>query len=941
MSNDKTTLLKQQIDTSFLFGGSAAYLEEQYELYLHDPNSVSIEWKKHFDSLPKVNNSTLGDVSHAAIREHFTELARHPVMTMSADACSIEQVQKQAHVLQLINAYRHQGHRLANLDPLGLREFPIIPALQLSHYNLSSSDLSTEFETNSLSVAMKPRATLSAIIDTLKQIYCGSIGFEYMYINDSVQTDWTQHYIESAYGKLNLTKDEKKTILKKLTETEGLERYLGTRYVGQKRFSVEGGDSFIPLMNELVCHSASHGVQEVVIGMAHRGRLNLLVNIMGKAPEKLFAEFEGKYEKSDLSDDVKYHKGYSSNVSTPNGIVHLALGFNPSHLEIISPVVEGSVKARQIRRQDAHGTQVVPVVVHGDAAFSGQGVVMETFALSQAKGYSTGGTVHIVINNQIGFTTTHKLDEYKNSYSTDIAKMVQAPIIHVNADDPEAVVFAARLALDFRMQFQKDVVIDLVCYRRFGHNESDEPSMTQPIMYQKIKAHPTVLTLYTQKLVDEGVVTTEEAAKFATEYRDDLEKGHPVVKLSAEHRDVFITDWTPYWGKPWNTPVKTSLPKDQLIALGERITYIPDDFVLQPQVAKEYEARRNMLTGKIPLHWGMAESLAYASLVDEEFPVRLAGQDSGRGTFSHRHAVLHDVRNDKTYEPLAHVSDDQATFTVLDTILSEEAVLAFEYGYASAEPKTLVIWEAQFGDFMNGAQVMIDQFITSGEQKWGRLCGLSMFLPHGYEGMGPEHSSARLERFLQACAQDNIQVLVPTTPAQCFHMIRRQMLRPYRKPMIVMTPKSLLRHRLAISSLDDLAKGEFMTVIPEVEKIADKDVQRLIFCSGKVYYDLVQQRTKLNLKDTAIVRIEQLYPFPTDAVKAEFVRYSKAKKIVWCQDEPENQGSWRFCRDYLTPMLSNTQTLLYAGRPSAAAPAVGSAVTHAEQQEVLINAAFK
>jgi 2-oxoglutarate dehydrogenase E1 component len=937
MSKNNVTL-QDQIENSFLFGGSAAYLEEQYELYLQNPDLVSPEWRKHFDSLPKVNGNIAGDVSHAAIRDYFANLAYQPI-AYSAESGTSEHVRKQGHVLQLINAYRSHGHRLAQLDPLGLRKFPTIPALQLSTYELSTADLTTEFETNSFATIGKKRASLATIVDDLKKIYCGSIGIEYMYINDSTQIDWIQRYLEPTCGNFQLKADEQRQVLQKLTATEGLERYLATRYVGQKRFSLEGGDSFIPMMNELIENSAKHGMQEVVIGMAHRGRLNVLINILGKAPAKLFEEFEGKYNNSELSGDVKYHKGYSSDVKTANGIVHLVLGFNPSHLEIIAPVAEGSVKARQVRRHDNAGKQVLPIIIHGDAAFAGQGVVMETFALSKANGYETGGSVHIVINNQIGFTTNNPLDTRGYGYSTDVAKMVDAPIIHVNGDDPDAVIFATRMAHEFRMQFHKDVVIDLVCYRRLGHNEADEPAMTQPVIYQKVKAQPTTLTLYTSKLIAAGVVSADDAKALVDAYRNALDKGEPVVNLVTPKASQYIVDWKPYWGTHWDVAAKTAVPKDTLIALGKKVTTIPTDFHLQPQVAKEYEARRAMIAGQQPLHWGMAETLAYASLLEDGFAVRLAGQDAGRGTFSHRHSVLHDINTDNCYVPLAHIAKEQPEFTVLDTILSEEAVMAFEYGYASADPRTLVIWEAQFGDFYNGAQVVVDQFLSSSEQKWGRLCGLTLLLPHGLEGMGPEHSSARLERFLQLCAQENMQVAVPTTPAQCFHLLRRQMLRNYRKPLIVLTPKSLLRHKLAVSSIEDLTQGQFMPVISD--DIANtKGINRVVFCSGRVYYELIQQRDKLKRTDTAIIRIEQLYPLPTALIQAELNKYNHVNNIIWCQDEAENQGAWLFVKEYLSPLLGKTQKIHYAGRPAAAAPAVGSVHTHAEQQQALLDNAF-
>lgn len=728
-----------------------------------------------------------------------------------------------------------------------------------------------------------------------------------------------------------------------LVAAEGLEKYIGSRFVGQKRFSVEGGESFVPLMNELIQRAGTQGVKEIVIGMAHRGRLNILVNIFGKAPAQLFSEFEGKHATTERSGDVKYHMGYSSNIETEGGPVHIALGFNPSHLEIISPVVEGSVRCRQDRRQDLNCNTAIPVLIHGDASFAGQGVVMETMNMSQTRGYKTGGTVHVIINNQIGFTTSCPEDARSTRYCSDLAKMFEAPVIHVNGDDPESVILAIQLALDFRMEFNKDVVVDLVCYRRHGHNESDEPSITQPGMYNIIRQMPTTLTRYAEKLEQQGIIGQDTLLQKVMTYRNSLDAGHPVVaKLLPDTKalDLYV-DWTPFEGRHWTENTPTGVEKSKLTDIAKRLLKFPANFNLQKQVAKEMENRLKMNEGEIPCNWGYAEVLAYATLLNEGYSVRISGQDCGRGTFSHRHAVLHDYNTDETYAPLANISEHQGRFSIYDSLLSEEAVLGFEYGYSSADPKALVIWEAQFGDFVNGAQVVIDQFISSGEQKWGRLCGLVMLLPHGYEGMGPEHTSARPERFLQLCAQENIQVCIPTTPAQCFHMLRRQMVRPFRKPLVVMTPKSLLRHKYATSTLKELEEGGFQLVIPEIDAITPDKVKRVVLCSGKVYYDLLELRRTEEINDIAILRVEQLYPFPMDVLTNQLASYKNAKEVVWCQEEAKNQGAWYSCKHSFKEALAKGQRLYYVGRPAAAAPAVGYLSRHLEEQEKLVTEALK
>jgi 2-oxoglutarate dehydrogenase E1 component len=786
---------------------------------------------------------------------------------------------------------------------------------------------------------------LRDIVAAVKKTYCGTIGIEYMYIASTEEKRWIQQRFEGTLSTPHLSADQKREILQRLTASETLERYLHTRYVGQKRFSGEGNESLIPMLDWVIENAGSHGAKEVVIGMAHRGRLNVLVNNLGKIPADLFSEFEGKHAHELSSGDVKYHQGFSSDIQTKGGTVHLTLAFNPSHLEIVNPVVEGSVRARQHRRGDRTGDQVLPLLIHGDAAFAGQGVVMETLALSQTRGYKTGGTVHIVVNNQIGFTTSDLRDARSSLYATDIAKMIEAPVFHVNGDDPEACVFVSQVAEEYRRTFHKDVVVDLVCFRRLGHNEQDEPFVTQPLMYKKIAQHPGTRKLYADKLEAEGVIKAGQADDMVTSVRAALDAGKGTnPKILYGLKPALAIDWAPYMNVKWRHPAETAVPLPKLKELAKRLTDIPTNFKLHPSVERLLAARREMGEGKQPLDWGMAENLAYASIVDEGRGVRISGQDAGRGTFAHRHAVLHDQNRERwdagVYLPLQNIRPGQGNFVIIDSLLSEEAVLGFEYGYATAQPFELVIWEAQFGDFANGAQVVIDQFIAAGEAKWGRLCGLTMYLPHGYEGQGPEHSSARLERYLQLCAEHNIQVCVPSNAAQFFHMIRRQIERPLRKPLIVMTPKSLLRKKEASSPLSDLATGGFQVVLPEAEKIAPKKVKRVIFCAGKVYYDIAAERARRGIDDIAIVRIEQLYPFPHDEFQAQIDLYANAKSVVWAQEEPENQGAWYRIQNYLHKHLRPDQQLSYAGRALSASPAVGYTQLHNEQQKALVEQAL-
>lgn len=921
------------------------FVDEIYDVYQHDPSQVSEKWRAYFGQLETEQApepvAAAQASQHKAILQHFTNYKPQKTIHASLDSDTLRDfAKKQAAVLRLINAYRFRGHQRAKLDPLEQYERPEVVDLHPETYGLSAGDMDTVFDTGSLR-GIKDQAKLRDIIHHVKATYCSTLGMEYMHITDTQQKRWIQDRIETMQAKPNFDSDQKRLLLEHLTAAQGLEDYLHTKYVGQKRFSLEGCESVIPALDELIQESGRTGVKEIVIGMAHRGRLNVLVNILGKRPRDLFSEFEGKADPKSGSGDVKYHQGFSSDVMTPGGPVHLALAFNPSHLEIINPVVEGSVRARQDRLQDKKRNQVLPILVHGDAAFAGQGVVMETLNLSQTRGYSTGGTVHLIVNNQIGFTTSDPLDSRSTLYCTDVAKMMQVPIFHVNGDDPEMVLFATKLALEYRMAYNKDAVVDIVCYRRHGHNEADEPALTQPAMYQKIAQHTKTQALYAQQLVKENVIEAEDGELFLQQYRAALKTKEVVsrpVSLDFKH----AINWRPFIGTHWTNQVNTVVSASTVQRLGHALSSVPSDFTPHRTLSKLLINRQKMSDGETPFDWGMAENLAYATLLEEGYAVRISGQDCGRGTFAHRHAVLHDKDNGDTYLPLQHLSDNQAPFLVINSLLSEEAVLAFEFGYSSSDPNTLTVWEAQFGDFANGAQVVFDQFISSCESKWQRLSGLVVLLPHGYDGQGPEHSSARLERYLQLCAEDNIQVCVPTTPAQCFHMLRRQMLRPYRKPLIVMSPKSLLRHKRAVSEVRDFTENGFQVVIDETDSnINPEQVTRLLFCSGKVYYDLLEAREQYNITDIAIVRLEQLYPYPREAVAQVLERYPNVESRVWVQEEPRNQGAWWYMRAHMDVRLSMAGAKMeYAGRPASASPAVGYLKVHRQQLQDLLNEAL-
>lgn len=934
-------------DSSHISGANAAYVEMLFERYILDEEGIPEVWKDYFDSLPKGGELGSNDISHENIITYFRDQARNKPSSesvrASVDGTALEHERKQVSVIELIAGYRHRGHTKADLDPLGQMQRRHSRVLSLSHYDLSQADMDTQFRAGMTHFGFENNTTsLRNILEALESTYAGKIAVETMHITDLEEKRWLQQQVEQDRGRPAYSAERKIELMERLTAAEGLEKHLDSKYPGVKRFGIEGGESLIPLLDTLVQDAGKAGAKEIVMGMAHRGRLNVLVNILGKNPAELFEEFEGK-RVINTSGDVKYHLGFSSNVVTEGGEVHLAMAFNPSHLEIVSPVVEGSVRARQDRRGDPEGNTVVPIIMHGDAAFAGQGVVMETFQMSQTRAYGTGGSIHVIINNQVGFTTANQEDARSTEYCTDVAKMVQAPVFHVNGDDPEAVAFVAELAMRYRYQYHKDVVIDLVCYRRRGHNETDEPAATQPLMYKQVRSHPTTCTLYAERLAKEGVLSSAESDAMMSEFRRRLDEGETVAPnmVSEPNMSLFV-DWTPYIGHDWDVPANTGMDLESLKDLSSKVSGLPSELNVQRQVSKLYDDRRKMASGEIPLNWGMAELLAYASLAESGTRIRISGQDCRRGTFSHRHAAVFDQQSGEPYVALENLSSEQRPIEIFDSLLSEEGVLAFEYGYAATTPNSLVIWEAQFGDFANGAQMVIDQFITSGEHKWQRLCGLTLLLPHGYEGQGAEHSSARLERFLQQCADHNIQVCLPTTPAQIFHLLRRQAIRPMRRPLVVMSPKWILRHPLATSSLEELADGAFQNVIGEHE-VSPEKARKVVLCSGKIYYHLLEAREEKSIDDVALIRIEQLYPFPEELLIEKLAPYADVERVVWCQEEPQNQGAWYCSQHHMRHVLEQVipgKYLEFVGRTPSSAPAVGYMSRHLQEQTSLVEEAL-
>ena len=924
--------------SSHLSAGHAAYLETLYEIYLTTPENLSKEWSDFFSNLPSEQDRN-GEISHQSVINEFKNLSRGVVSAKE------EIDERQGKVIRLIQSYRNRGHQEATLDPLDMMDRNPIEDLKIEFHGLSEDDLDTEFYTDTFNSGSK-KASLKNILDDLRRIYCGNIGIEYNYIMDSNERRWFQKKFESKIESYSFSKDEKLHIYERLNSAEGLAKYLAAKYPGMKRFGIDGSESLVPLVDAVIQNCGSLGANQICFGMAHRGRLNLLVNVLGKFPADLFSAFDesGELEGANTG-DVKYHLGFSSNINTPGGEVHVSLNNNPSHLEIVDPVVLGSVRARQDRLDDNDRKKVVPVLLHGDASFSGQGVVMESLQMSQTRGFNVGGAIHIIVNNQIGFTTSNKNDARSTDYSTDVAKMIQAPVIHVNGDDPEMVIKAVKIACKYREKFHKDVVIDLFCYRRRGHNEADDPSATQPSMYKKIAQHPSVLNQYQEKLMSEGFITKESALKIKNNYRESLEAGKTVAKSLSDHSNNSLWfDWTDYMDVLWWPKVDTSYNAKKFTSLGRKVCEVPDSFQLGNQALKIFNDRKKMTDASLDINWGYAENMAYASLLEEGYPIRITGQDVRRGTFSHRHACVFDKDSGEGFIPLSEIARENNTrFDIYDSLLSEEAVLAFEYGYSATWPTGLTIWEAQFGDFVNGAQVVIDQFIVSAQHKWERLSGLVMLLPHGYEGQGPEHSSARIERFLQLCASENIQVCIPSSPSQIFHLLRRQAIRKMRTPLVVISPKSLLRNPKATSSLKDLTKGSFKCVIDDEVK-NKPSITKVVLCSGKVFYDLKDRQNSEQKDNIAIVRIEQLYPFPYDDLEEVLMEYKNVKDIVWCQEEPQNQGAWFSHRHRLQRVLDRLgkdKEITLVSRPPAAAPAVGMMKLHLKQQSNLVTEALQ
>jgi len=932
-----TISMKELWESSHTSAGHSAYLESLYETYISDPDSLSNEWIEFFKHLPHHPTSN-GEISHQNIVKEFKNISRkNTVSKTSVDV-------RQGKVIRLIQAYRNRGHLLATLDPLGLMERDKVDDLNIEFHGLSDNDLDEEFYTDTF-IPDNEKMKLRDILKSLKEIYCGNIGLECNHIMETEERRWFQRKFENKLQEYSFSKKERLNIYERLNSAEGLAKYLSAKYPGMKRFGIDGAESLVPLVENVIQNFGSMGANQICFGMAHRGRLNLLVNVLGKLPSELFSAFDEDFELDGASTgDVKYHLGFSSNFETSGGEVHVSLFNNPSHLEIVDPVVIGSVRARQDRIGDLDRSKVVPVLLHGDASFSGQGVVMESLQMSQTRGFNVGGTVHIIVNNQIGFTTSNKLDSRSTDYSSDVAKIIQAPVIHVNGDDPEMVINAAKIACKYRNKFKKDIVLDLFCYRRRGHNEADDPSATQPKMYSKISKHPSVLSQYEENLISNGVLTTDKANKIKKEYRKSLEGGKTVAKnLAQKPNDKLWFDWQPYMGIKWWPKVDTSFNKKDFESLGVDICEVPETFNIGKQASKIFKDRLDITKTKTMANWGYAEIMAYATLLSEGYPIRITGQDVRRGTFSHRHACVFDAQTGDGYIPLATIAEQHNTkFDIYDSLLSEEAVLAFEYGYSATWPSGLTIWEAQFGDFANGAQVVIDQFIVSAQHKWERLSGLVMLLPHGYEGQGPEHSSARIERFLQLCASENIQVCVPSTPSQIFHLLRRQVLRKMRTPLVVISPKSLLRNPSAVSSTKELYQGSFSCVIDD--NIKKEKVKKVIMCSGKVFYDLYKKREESNIDEIALIRIEQLYPFPYDDLEEILTKYENVTEFVWCQEEPLNQGAWFSHRHRIQRVIDRIdpeKEVSLVSRPAAAAPAVGLMKLHLQQQEDLVKEALK
>ena len=943
--------------TSFLGNNSSEFIEELYAQYITNPQGLTEEWKEFFkglqDNKELIINTVNGPSWSPKKKKKFTRINGEKINDQSVDNVDISGIKENAknsiRVSTLTRAYRIRGHMIANLDPLSLLKREEHSELKPETYGLSKKDENKKIFLDG-TLGMET-SNLKEIIKSLKEIYCGNIGYEFMHMADPKERSWIRERIEGKEKGIKFTENGKRAILNKLIEAEGFEKFLHIKFVGTKRFGLDGAESLIPALEQIIKRGGHLGVKEVKIGMPHRGRLNVLANMMQKPFRVIFKEFFGEKidSKKDFEGDVKYHLGASANREFDGNLVHISLTDNPSHLEAVNPIVLGQVRAKQYFHKDKERKKVIPVLIHGDAAFAGQGVVAECFAMSGLPGHNTGGTIHIIVNNQIGFTTAPRFAR-SSPYPSDLAKMVEAPILHVNGDDPEAVVHCAKIATEFRQKFNRDVVIDMVCYRRFGHNEGDEPSFTQPLMYKKIRTHPSTLQIYGKKLNAQGLISQQEIESQQRKFKEFLSKEFANARSYKEKMTWFDGVWSRF--KPEIGKDKrgiTGVEKKELINIGKKITEIPKNFSLHKTLMKIFENKRKMFTDGKQIDWATAESLAFGTLLNEGFSVRLSGQDTGRGTFSQRHAVLRNQDNHDRYVPLQHVAKNQKKFEVIDSLLSELGVLGFEFGYSLSEPETLVLWEAQFGDFANGAQVVIDQFISSAESKWSRASGLVMLLPHGYEGQGPEHSSARLERFLQLCAQENLQVVNCTTPANYFHLLRRQMRRDFRKPLIIMTPKSLLRHKKCVSNLEDFTKKTRFhrilidhSYLPESKFIKlkkDNKIKKVIMCSGKIYFDLLEAREKSKDDSVVFIRIEQLYPFPAKHLAKELSRYKNAK-FYWCQEEPMNMGAWNTSKYYIDRTLEIIQVkgekVKYIGRNAAASPATGNLNKHlAEQKEIL------
>jgi 2-oxoglutarate dehydrogenase E1 component len=950
--------------SSVLSGGNGAFLEGLYARYLGDPSSVDPAWAQFFkgladnpaDVVREIKGASWAPRSRRPAPPQLAEFApwldvvardkKKPKDAVSADeirAATLDSIR----ALMLIRAYRVRGHLQAELDPLGLENRGTHPELEPASYGFTEADYDREIFIDY--VLGLETATLRQILSVLRATYCGKVGVEFMHMQAPEEKAWIQERVESSRNRTEFTAAEKAAIYRFLVRAEEFERYLQLKFTGTKRFGLEGAESTVPALEEIIHSARRLGVREIVMGMPHRGRLNVLANIMGKSHSAIFSEFQGNGanpEDTQGSGDVKYHLGTSGDREFEGKTIHLSLNANPSHLEAVDPVVIGKVRAKQTQRGDAAREQVMGVLMHGDAAFAGQGLVAETFCFSDLRGYRTGGTVHLVVNNQIGFTTAPSYAR-SSPYPTDVAKGVQAPILHVNGDDPEAVVHVARIATEYRQRFKKDVVLDLICYRRHGHNEGDEPSFTQPLMYRKIASLPSTAEIYGQRLVQEGVLSAEQVEGVRREFHARLDRDFDASKTYKPNKADWLEGaWTGFEAASGDDRRgDTAVPLDLLKKVGHALTTVPDGFQIHPRLKRILSAKAEMFATGKDFDWATGEALAYGTLVAEGTRVRLSGQDSGRGTFSQRHAVLVNQDSEERYIPLAHVADDQAQFEVIDSPLSEASVLGFEYGYSTTDPNAMVLWEAQFGDFANGAQVIIDQFIAAGEAKWLRMSGIVLLLPHGYEGQGPEHSSARLERYLQLCAEDNMQVVYCSTPASYFHALRRQMRRKFRKPLIVMTPKSLLRHKLCVSSLADFGPGTaFHRVLPESQAIApDAQVQRVVLCSGKIYYDLLEARESKGVKNVALVRLEQLYPFPQNSLAAQLGRYPNAE-VVWCQEEPKNMGAWTHVDRRIEATLGGLKVKarrpVYIGRAEAASPATGLYKRHVREQTALVDQAL-